>query len=86
MKFKVLARHKWLTGVTISESINTESGERRFTATIRGWRNWKIWQGQTDDNDKTVKFVIDKVRTIRDRIDSGDESIFNEENEYNLHF
>ncbi len=76
---KVLARHKWLIGCTITES-NDENRStatqayRRFTATIRGWRNWLIYEGFVTKN--TTQLVIDKVKSIRDRIDKGDESVF----------
>jgi hypothetical protein len=39
MKFKILARHKHLTQVTITESIGDDDETRRYTATILGWRN-----------------------------------------------
>ena len=76
---KILARHKWLTGCTITESNDENKSDasrayRRFTATIRGWRNWLIYEGFVTEN--TTQFVIDKVRSIRDRIDKGDESVF----------
>jgi len=76
---KILARHKWVGGCTITESEDEnkstkEKAYRRFTATIRGWRNWLIFEGLVTEN--TTQFVIDKVRSIRDRIDKGDESVF----------
>ncbi len=78
---KILARHKWLVGCLITESYdNAKDTEtqcyRRFTATIRGWRNWLIFDGLVTEN--TTQFVIDKVNSIRNRIDDGDESVFNE--------
>ncbi len=77
---KILARHKWLTGCTITENYdNTKDTEtqcyRRFTATIRGWRNWLIFEGLVTS--ETTQFVIDKVKLIRKRIDEDDESVFN---------
>ena len=79
----VLARHKWLTGCTITESYdNTKDTEtqsfRRFPATIRGWRKWVIFEGLVTP--ETTQFVIDKVRSIRKRIDENDETVFNESN------
>ncbi len=78
---KILARHKWLVGCTITESSDnskdtTKQCYRRFTATIRGWRNWLIFEGLVTP--ETTKFVIDKVQSIRNRIDDGDESVFTE--------
>ena len=77
---KILARHKWLVGCTITESDDENKGTktqayRRFTATIRGWRNWLIFEGLVTHD--TQGLVIDKVKSIRDRIDRGDESVFN---------
>ena len=76
-KWQVLARHKWVAGCTITESINLEEDNiRRFTATIRGWRNWVIYEGkarsiQTDE-------IVNKVVYIREQIDNGSKSIFEE--------
>lgn len=88
LKFKKLAVHDWVAGTKITESIEREQGEiRRFTVTIRGWQNWKIFEEQVFDNnlnkclipnDVLTKIIIDKVKTIRDRIDSNDETVFNE--------
>lgn len=78
MKFKVLARHKWVAGAIITESIGHKQQMRRFTATIRGFRNWKIYQGKSSP--AASAFVIVKVKEIRDRIDAGDELVFNEPN------
>ena len=77
---KVLARHKWLVGCIITESYDenkstAKQAYRRFTATIRGWRNWVIYEGFVTKN--TTQLVIDKVKSIRERIDQGDESVFN---------
>ncbi|GAH70952.1 unnamed protein product, partial [marine sediment metagenome] len=42
---KILARHRWVVGATITESLVDEDRNiRRFTATIRGWRNFKIYE------------------------------------------
>lgn len=87
MKFKILARHEWVAGAKITESgwrDGTLSGPliHRFTATIRGYQNWKIYQGiPTPD---AVDFVIDRVKNVRDRIDAGDESVFDEPNEFEI--
>jgi len=72
---KIIARHKWIAGTTITESdVNDEI--TRFTATIRGYRNWRIFQGKVDNH--TVEAIIARVKQIRDRIDAGDEDVFYE--------
>ncbi len=77
MSWNICARHKWVAGVTITESYNTDDDRvRRFTATIRGYRNWKLGEYRCPVD---VKAIIASVRTIRDRIDNGDESVFDEE-------
>lgn len=73
--WKILARHKWVAGCTITESIcRSNARTRRYTATIRGWQNWKIYEGQIFDT--TVAQIIGKVKGIRLRIDAGDETVF----------
>ncbi len=77
---KILARHnRWVSGCTITESHCEEKSPhdgayRRFTATIRGFQNWKIFEGVIKGG--TDEKVASKVREIRDRIDSGDETVF----------
>ena len=78
--FKILARHKWVAGAVIAESVNQQGVVRRFTATIRGFRNWKIYQGPPSPC--ATSFVIAAVQGIRDRIDARDETVFDEPNEY----
>ena len=78
---KILARHKWVEGCTITESVDDKRpmetmSWRRFTATIRGFRNWKIYEGFLREN--TAQIVKDKVSKIRDRIDKGDDKVFYE--------
>lgn len=81
-KWKVLARHKWVSGAKITESmlIDSETGFRRFTATIRGWDNWHIWQGDTayKEMKPRVDEIVKRVTEIRDRIDKDDETVFSE--------
>ena len=77
-KWKVLARHKWVEGATISESVAEapidEIPTRRFVATIRGFQNWRLYQG----NKCNVQTIIRRVHEIRDRIDAKDEAVFTE--------
>lgn len=76
-KWVVIARHNWLSECTITESYSkSDDTIRRFTATIKGWNNFKIYQGHVSRN--TVQKIIDQVRYIRDRIEKEDESIFTE--------
>ena len=74
---KIIARHKWVSGCTITESHEDRGGDRqyiRFTATIRGWRNWIIFEGFARYD--MPADVVYKVMEIRKLIDSGDEKIF----------
>ena len=88
MKFTILARHsRWVSGAKITESgaaIDDGQGGwksiHRFTATIDGWRNWRIYEGPTELD--TVQFVIRRVREIQARIHASDESVFSEPNSW----
>ena len=79
---KILARHKWVSGATITESVDEKRegykdvSYRRFTATIRGYGNWKIYEGYLREG--ITEEVIKCVESIRDRIDKKDESVFHE--------
>jgi len=76
--WKILARQRrWVHNCTITESINTDTGERRFTATIDGWQNFRI-KVVAQSSPQVAEEVGRIVRSIRDRIESGDESIFEE--------
>jgi len=73
-----LTRHRWVAGATITESCSVNQDNiRRFTATIRGWRNWLIFEGDITKID--AQQIMDKVIEIMDRIDNGDKEIFNED-------
>ncbi|HOS60402.1 MAG TPA: hypothetical protein PK661_09925 [Syntrophorhabdaceae bacterium] len=74
MGWKKLAVHKWLVGCKITESYLEGTDIRRFTATVRGWQNFKIYEGKLIENIDQI--VIDKTREIRERIDNGDDSVF----------
>ena len=76
-QWKVLARHKWVGQCTITESCKVDdSNYRRFTATIFGYRNWKIWQGQMTNMPHVVATIMAKVQAIKSRIAADDESVF----------
>jgi hypothetical protein len=74
--FKILARHKWVDGATITESRNENTETRRYTATVRGWRNWFVWEGKEGAEIISVGEIIEAVKAIRDKIDTGDVSVF----------
>ena len=76
--WKILARQRrWVHNCTITESINTDTGERRFTATIDGWRGFQILIAE-QSSPQVAERVGEIVRSIRDRIEGGDETIFEE--------
>jgi len=80
-QWKVIARHNWVAGATIAESVWLDDPSvRRFAATIRGYGNWRIWQGNvaTTGNAAVTAAVIQRVQEIRTRLDAGDASVFTE--------
>jgi len=83
-QWRIIGRHnRWVSGAKITETLLIENSRyRRFTATIEGWGNWKIWQGdffrEGLDAETLVRLVKTKVTQIRDRIRAGDESVFQE--------
>ena len=78
----VLARHKWVAGATITESSDADSDGwvHRYTATIRGYRNWKIYEGRTPPN--ILPLIVHVVTAIRDQIDAEGENAVMAVNEY----
>lgn len=83
VKARMIGRHKWVEGCLITESRVTGVVQgvtlRRFTATIRGYRDWKIYQGPLGPG--VLTFVAETVTGIRHRIDARDDSILLEWNE-----
>lgn len=84
-RWKIIARHhNWVKGAVITELLDETSpcgaSVRRFVATIRGYRNWRIWRGSTLELDceSVVRVVTARVYAIRERIDRGDETVFRE--------
>jgi hypothetical protein len=67
---RILARHYWV-GKDHREHFRRWQ-VRRFTATIRVFQNWRIYEGP----DPKVPRIIEKIREILDRIDRGDGSVF----------
>ena len=75
-KWRIIGKHKWVVGCMITESqfepkCSAKEVYVRFTAIIRGWRNFMIYQGILKEN--TPERVKNKVMKIRDKIDSGTE-------------
>ncbi len=77
---KILARHKWVKGAVITESVDEKRegykdiSFRRFTATIEGFQNWKIYEGYLTEH--TAEKVKEMVKHIQNLIKNGDETIF----------
>jgi len=87
-RWRILGRYKHLINdVTVTQSwlSNSEPEIMRFTATICGWRNWKIWQGHIVFGRGCFVWedVKKKIEVIKKRILDGDEKVFYEPNEYN---
>jgi len=81
-KMKILAKHKWVENCTITESVDDEDTKyRRFTATIDGWRGFKIYEGFILKNGLLAEAVIKRVKSIKERIKKGDDSVFYEKTE-----
>lgn len=81
-RYKILTRHFWVEDCTITESINLEKevdkiAYRKFTATIKGWRNFLIYEGRFQNN--MTPTIIKRVREIKKRIENGDENVFKED-------
>lgn len=76
-KWTVVARHRWLVGCKITESQSGNPPRVRFTATIRGWRGWTLYEGHYHPG--LTDMIIDLAGAIRDRIDTGDETVFHKE-------
>jgi hypothetical protein len=74
-QWQILARHKWVAGCTITESINLINDDiRRYTATIRGWRNFVIYEG--DPRNIDTQRIMDKVLEIRNKMDVDETEAF----------
>lgn len=82
MSWKIIGRHKWIVGTVVTESVNDDDSERRYTATVRGYRNWKLFEGELFPC--YLQLIIRVVRAIRDQIDEDGEGCeaFKAANEY----
>lgn len=70
-KWRIIARHKWIDGATITESIRRDNPMfRRFTATIFGYQRWRIWTGNiaVQGMPFVVVTVFFRVAAIKARI------------------
>ena len=81
-QWRIIGRHNhWVEGARITETLSLENNWlRRFTATIEGFQNWRIWQGDVREIgiEGLGMRVVSRVKQIRDRIRNGDESVFSE--------
>jgi len=74
-KFKIIGKHKDMVGCkdcVLTESVKDDIV--RFTATINGFRNWKIYEGCFYDG--LIEKVIKRISEIKSKIDNGDEKVF----------
>lgn len=82
--FKTLQRAtRWVSDATITENMHIETEIRQFTATIKGWRNWKIVRAADSVSTPQIVEVVEaRVRAIKARIEAGDDAVFSEPNEF----
>jgi len=79
---KIIARHKrWVADCMITEMVDEKKSTddcsyRVFTATILGWRKFKIYSGFC--HEKLGEEVQAKVRALKKRIEENDETVFTE--------
>ena len=79
--WRVIARHDWVSGAIITESVSVDDDQvRRFTATIHGYQNWRIWKGKVgSDWPHVLATIMSAVVGIRERIVACDNTVFDEE-------
>lgn len=70
MAWRILSRHKWVAGATITESVSDDD-RHRYTATVRGYRNWRLFEGVSTPGIPAL--IVRAVRAIRDQIDAEGE-------------
>ena len=66
---RIIGRQFWAEGCKVTESLIDErmlSGKRRYTATIRGFRNWKIYEGVLFQGliEKIIYTIQEKVQIL----------------------
>ncbi len=84
MGWKIMARHNdWAAGAKISASMGRgeDAGKWRYTATICGSQNWKIYEGESTSQE-ILQLIIAVVRAIRDKIDAHDEAVYYLHNDF----
>jgi len=84
-KWQRLFVHRWVADAKITESQRiaphgSDSVYCRFTATICGFRNWKLVRGPAGP--RLIDAVIEKTTAIRERIRVDDHAVFHEPNEW----
>ena len=64
-RWHILARHPWVAGATITETYREDRDERRFVATICGFRNWRLFEGvPTQDALSTIIAITTQIRDL----------------------
>ena len=74
IKYRVIARHKWVSDCTITELVSDCDRYRKFVATISGWRGFELYCGVPYP--ELVQEIIKKVKEIRERIKIDDKSFY----------
>lgn len=98
-KFRIIGRKTWDYGygmghdgenapIVVTETVNDEN-DRRWTATICGFGNWKLGMverghPQSKTFGDALGVMQSKACAIRRRILAGDDSVFNELNEWEV--
>jgi len=78
--WKIIGRSRARRNIVVTESINTEKdNNRRFTATINKFQNWKLIE-TIGPVPSILNKAYEMAIIIRDRIDAGDETVFYEPN------
>jgi len=82
-KMELMSKSKhWVNGTIIYTSVdvndNSDTAYWRITATIEGFRKWKIYEGYIPDcgQEKFCKAIANQVEMIRDKIRNEDKTIF----------
>jgi hypothetical protein len=77
-KWIIIARHKWVNNTTITESYyHSNNKNRRFVATVNGWRNFVLYEGEVSPI--IIEKIINKVKYIKSKIENNDDIIFYED-------
>lgn len=86
-KWTRLAVKRWRE-IAVTESIrHNDDGteERRFTATICGYQNWRLlWLKRRASGKEVWDYLSPRACDIRKRIEAGDEKVFTESNDWEV--